>query len=78
MNALRGDYDIGMSRLFWIAFIETLIDQSDEANMFSHHGRLMRKMVFIHWDGVNKTNQEEVHVKDHFMGGKAYCPFPNS
>ena len=62
-----GDYDIGMSRLSWIAFIKTLIDQSDEANMFFHQGRLMREMVFIHWDGVNKTNQEEAHVNEFFL-----------
>ena len=67
MNASRGDYDIGMTRLFWITFIETLIDQSSEANMFFHQGRLMREMVFIHWDGVNKTNQEEAHVKEVFL-----------
>ena len=60
MNASRGDYDIGMTRLFWITFIETLIDQSDEANMFFHQGRLMRNMVFIHWVGVNKTNQKGI------------------
>ena len=67
MNASRGVYDIGNAILFWITFIETLIDQSDEANMFFHQGRLMREMVFIHWDGVNKTNQEEAHVEEVFL-----------